>query len=231
MRIARVLAVMTLVAFWPATAHAARSWFGWLEELSGPGPFWGVVQTVEVLCWEPKKDKPEETQLAWCKPFGTKPIGPRIERDDQLRRYIEFSFGKLTSRDYARFKDLEGTSKQPADNHESVTLYPLGFTYMLRPHKSLDIGAGAVVHLLRGTNVDVDGRLLLVPVTGSWKFLRAKDNWPSNRFSRALGFDFQVTYLTKGYTGVDFHNTDTTFKSGRELRLMGGLSLDFSDIR
>ena len=51
MRVARVLAVLTMVTFWSTPAHAARSWWGWLEELSGPGPFHGddVLQSGGVL--------------------------------------------------------------------------------------------------------------------------------------------------------------------------------------
>ena len=48
MRHARVLMLMMVAALWPATAHAARGWWGWLEELSGPGPFMGVMYSTPV---------------------------------------------------------------------------------------------------------------------------------------------------------------------------------------
>ena len=38
---ARILLLTLLVGLWPAQAHAARGFWAWLEELSGPGPFHG----------------------------------------------------------------------------------------------------------------------------------------------------------------------------------------------
>ena len=37
----RLLLMLIAVLLWPTQAHAARGFWGWLEELSGPGPFKG----------------------------------------------------------------------------------------------------------------------------------------------------------------------------------------------
>ena len=42
--------VMVLVLLMPSPALA---WFGWLDEWTGPGPWWGELYQVKVACFGP----------------------------------------------------------------------------------------------------------------------------------------------------------------------------------
>lgn len=216
----RVLIVMLVVGLWPATAHAARGWWGWLEELSGPGFFDGYVFSTEVRCW--KKDGSHIP----CSPFGKK--GLTNDRKERFARYFEISAGALTSRDRPRFKDLVTSLKDTPANHRSVWVVPVSGAYMFRLHRSIDLGSGAGVLVFAGKDVEAHARLVLIPVTGSWKFLLTKDGWPNTWLSRAIGLDFHVNYITKGFTGRDFGDTVTTFKSVPEFKVLAGISVDLS---
>ena len=96
MKYARVVILMMIAALWPATAHAARGWWEWLEELSGPGHFDGPAFSYEVMCWKGKEAAP-------CGRWKRK--DPSIERNVRLDRYVEVTAGALTSHDRPRFKD------------------------------------------------------------------------------------------------------------------------------
>ena len=58
------LLIMIVVLMWPTPAHAARGFWGWLEELSGPGPFkgWGYIQPVACVDRETNRLKPTQAQ-------------------------------------------------------------------------------------------------------------------------------------------------------------------------
>ena len=55
---ASILAGALLVLMVPAPAHA---WFGWLDNLSGPGPFHGLEFDVRLACF---MDQPTWSQAA-----------------------------------------------------------------------------------------------------------------------------------------------------------------------
>src|SRR3954468_2909780 len=46
----RVVVLLALLTLWPSAAFAAKGWWGWLEELSGPGPFPGPGGAAPVFC-------------------------------------------------------------------------------------------------------------------------------------------------------------------------------------
>jgi hypothetical protein len=220
MRYARVLVLMTVAALWPATAHAARGWWGWLEELSGPGHFDGPVFSLELKCWKGTEPTP-------CNRF--KRPDATTERNRRLDKYLEVTVGALTSRDRPRFKDLEGTAADSPANHEAVRAYPLTAAVMFRPHRSVDIGPGAGVLLFSGTGVEEHARFVLVPVNLSWKPFLSKDSWHPNAVGRGLSLDVQTEVILKGFTGRDFGDTTTSFRSGREMRFLAGISYDFAE--
>jgi len=212
--------LMMVAALWPSTAHAARGWWEWLEELSGPGHFDGPAFSFELKCWKGKDPVP-------CNRF--KRPEPSIERDQRLDRYLEITAGWLTSRDRPRFKDLVEAGRDTAANHEAVYVYPLSAAFMFRPHRSLDLGPGAGVQLFSGKGVEAHSRFVLIPLNLSWKPFLTKDAWHPGTIGRALSFDVQTTVITKGFTGRDFGDATTSFRSGPEMRFIAGISFDFAE--
>jgi hypothetical protein len=219
MKYARVVILMMVAALWPATAHAARGWWGWLEELSGPGHFDGPVISWELKCWKGKEPIP-------CNPWKRK--DPAVERNVRMNRYLEITAGALTSRGRPRFKDPDATAADKA-NHDTVRAYPLSAQFMFRPHRSLDLGPGAGILLFSGKGVEAHARFVVTPVSLSWKPFLTKDSWHPNTIGRALSFDVQTTVITKGFTGQDFGGSAASFRAGPEMRFLAGISFDFSE--
>lgn len=219
MKYARVVILMMVAALWPATAHAARGWWEWLEELSGPGHFDGPAFSYEVMCW---KGKEPVACGRW------KRRDPSIERNVRLDRYVEITAGALTSRSRPRFKDPDATAADKA-NHDTVRAYPITAAFMFRPHRSLDLGPGAGVLLFSGKGVEAHSRFVVIPVNLSWKPFLTKDSWHPGTIGRALSLDVQTTVITKGFTGEDFGGSAASFRSGREMRFIAGISYDFAE--
>jgi hypothetical protein len=219
---ARVLAVLAIIILWPSPAHAARGFWAWLEELSGPGSFDGPMYAMPIKCWHDGATVP-------CGYF--KPHDPNVDRNETINRTFEISFGVLDSGDRPRFKDLVASGRDDADNHRKVIVVPINGVFLFRPHRSLDIGPGAGVLLFFGDGVEANPRLVLIPVSATWKPLlsttQSEDR--TGRLGRMLGLEFQASYITKGFTGADFGSTQTTYRPVREVRATAGISLDFRE--
>ncbi len=67
----------------PAPAHA---WLGWLERLSGPGPFWTQSYELRLLCFGPKFDKLERLDELLMKANLITLEAPSIEKFNRAQR-------------------------------------------------------------------------------------------------------------------------------------------------
>lgn len=219
MKFARLLIFVMFVCLWPGTAHAARSWWGWLEELSGPGPFTGPMYSMPAVCWD------SEGKKIPCRLFRRSDG----ERDKDIKKSLEITAGWLTSRSNPRFKDLVTANMDHPDNRRSVFAFPVNATYLFRPHRSLDIGPGAGVLFFSGKDVRVKARFVVIPVSASWKFLLCSrtNHW----IRRALSLEFQTNYILQGFSGRDFGSSTTRFTSGRELVGSIGVAVDLGEFR
>jgi hypothetical protein len=223
MRIARVLAVMTFVAFWPATAHAARSWWGWLEELSGPGPFMGTLYSIPVVCWgaEGRVD---------CENYHRpKDAKPEDDRDRRIKRSLQITAGLLSSGHQPRFDNLVGIPEEERDNRRRVFAVPVNAAFMFRPHRSLDIGPGAGLVYFTGRDVHANARFVLIPVSGSLKFLllgKAKNS----PWRRMLSVEYQLSHVTKGFNPEDFGSSKGSLRNRREFLNSFGLAVDIGEM-
>jgi hypothetical protein len=100
---------------------------------------------------------------------------------------------------------------------------------MFRPHRSVDLGPGAGVLLFSGTGVEAHARFVVIPVNLSWKPFLSKDSCHPGAFGRGFSLDVQTAVITKGFTGRDFGDSTTSFRSGPEMRFLAGISYDFAE--
>ena len=222
MRQARVLMLIVLMMAWPTAAHAARSWWGWLEELSGPGPFTGPMYSHNVRCWNGRGEEvPCQSLKAEIK----------MNSEEKIKKTLQVSFGYLTSGSRARFKDLVDSGQDTPDNHRTVHAVPINATMMFRVHRSLEVGPGIGVLFLGGSDVNASPAFVLLPVSASWKFLRLKSSWQNTNLARIVSLELQSNFITRGYDGKNFGSTVTTFKSGPELTWSAGIAIDFREWR
>lgn len=208
---ARVVVLLAVIVLWPVAAQAADGWWAWLEELSGPGYFTGPMYSLPVKCWQDG-----EPTTCGCGLFRT------VRYDKSIR----ITVGWLSSGDRARFKDLPAAGKDDPNNHRRVIAIPLNAALMFRPQRSIDIGPGAGVLLFAGQDVNVHARLVLIPVSASWKFLLSNNDWEDTHWRRAFALEFQTYYITKGFTGQSFGSSVTTYRAPAELRASVGLSVN-----
>lgn len=218
---ARVLAVLVVIVLWPTPAHAARGFWAWLEELSGPGPFDGPMYAMPVKCWQGSRS-------VKCHPFRGHDVD--AVRNDNINRTIELSGGVLWSGDHPRFKDRDAIALEADTNNRNVIVIPINGVLRFRPYAWLDVGPGVGVLMFFGDGVKAKPRLVLLG-NATWKpFLwKSKRNDSYSRLERMLGLELQASYITKGVTAADFGSTSSSYTPRRELRGSIGLSFDLRE--
>jgi hypothetical protein len=205
----RLLLMMIALLAWPTQAHAARGFWGWLEELSGPGPFTGIfVTSVTVAC-----QGGQATRLGSC---------VETRRDvSAIRRTFVIRIGIFDSGDGPRFSDLPETD---ADNQGMVRLTSFTGLYLFRLHPSLDIGSGLGFVKLSGERFDSFYKFVLTPMNASFTPFALK--WPNSRYARLLRLELDNSFVPRGFTGADFNNARTKFDSGPEFLTRAAIVLD-----
>jgi hypothetical protein len=203
MREAQLFILVALVALWPSPAFAAKGFWGWLEEMSGPGPFTGAGISAPVACVRDDGGRMRDCYS-------------RI--DPHIRETIVVSVAWMTSGEGPRFKDLDPTDP---DNRGKVRVVPITGAYMLRPVRAVDVGAGAgVLHGSGdGPTDDTDftfNKLLLVPVSAALSPFALRPAWQRKRWAYVLRLEVDTWFVPQGFKGSDFKNTRTTFDSGAE---------------
>jgi hypothetical protein len=207
MRTRLSLLVMSVVLLWPGHAHAASFW-GWLEELSGPGPFRGWGHTQPVACLDR-----EDNRLEWC--WQTKE-----EKDaSKIPQTLKVSIGVFNSDDGPRFNDLPETD---VDNRGRVRLVFVTGLYVFRLGP-LDIGPGAGFMRLSGAGFDPFYKLVLTPINASFAPFAFKSKSGRARFLR---LELDQSFVPQGFTGSDFNNSRTTFDSGPEFITRAAIVVD-----
>ena len=195
----------------PATAHAARDdagWWGWLERLSGPGPFHGGGVDLGLFC------APQSGGLDLCS-WRTRPGEP------ETKQVVAVRIGWLSSGDNQRFEDTPG-------DRRAVHAFELGASYTFRLVSALDAGFGAGMVRFSGEGFDSFSRIVLTPILLSFAPFAIHNNVPA---ARAFRIRFEEQYITKGIRGADFGNPTTRFSTDAELISSASLVIDLSGFR
>jgi len=216
MRWGRLVVLFGVLTLWPHPAYA--SFWAWLEELSGPGPFSGYVLSGPVLCERDGKLVP-----CW------RPIPKNISEAEadtyRPKRLVVLSVGSLDSDHRVRFKD----EQQTPDKREVNVLQVSGL-YMFRLHRALDAGLGAGVMRFSGEGFDPLLRFTLVPASLSFRPLAVSDRYKDRWFAHFVRLELETSFVTEGFTAAEFGNSTSTFSAGRELLTRGALVLDLGSI-
>jgi hypothetical protein len=194
MKTIRLLLLIALVAFYPARAYALEGWWDWLDALSGPGPYHGLGFGQTLLCKAGSDNN--FRSLCW-------------REDAELRQVVEarvswfiWDFGAQ------RFQDDPGDTR-------SVNAFALDGFYLFRINDDLDIDIGPGVGLLRysGEGFDPLYRFTVTPLSFSIAPFASRS--PS-RFARAFRLRLDAMVVPEGFTGEQFGNTVTSFRTGGE---------------
>ncbi len=200
----RLIIFVVAVALWPAPAHA--SFWSWLEELSGPGPFGGYMFSFTVACVQ-------GDQVKAC---------PVTDRDTPQR--IVVRLGRFTSKaDRPRFKDLPASD---ADNQGDVHVMPVSGLWLFRLHRSLEAGPGIGFMRVSGDGFDAFSKVSLTPLSATFTPFALCKDLAKSRWAYVLRVELDTSYFPQGFKGVDFNNNRTTFDSGPEFLTRAGVVFD-----
>jgi hypothetical protein len=208
-----LLLMMSVVLLWPSGAHAASFW-GWLEELSGPGPFKGWLFSTPLACQQ-------DDEWTYCGPG-------KLRRDSkETRRRVELKFAVLESDEHQRFQDLP---RDVEGNAGHVYAVPITVVYAFQLHRTIDAGPGVGFMRFSGKGFKPLYRLALTPVSASIRPLLARRRWTENRWARVVRFEIDTAFVATGFDGADFGNSQTSFRSGPEFLTKLGFVLDFGEV-
>src|SRR4051794_30183748 len=210
MRKARLLVLIACVLLWPTAAHA--NFWGWLEQMSGPGPFSpsGPEISVAFLC----NRGPDGFGNCWSVK----------EQHPILGRFV-LRFGRFTSDDKdSRFSDLPSTDP---DNLGSVRVSPVAVLYLVR-RGPFDFGGGGGfwrVGTGSGARFPAFYRFT-VPVSAAISPFALRPKWRTAEWTRSFRFEVGGDYVPSGFKGSDFNNTRTTFNEPHEFLTRAAFVID-----
>ena len=206
----RVVLLAALMALWPAHAQAARGFWAWLEELSGPGPFHGKpIVSLTVACFD------ADYSLESC------------SRDFKRERpTLVVRFGSLHTEDSPRFVDLPPNDP---DNRGEVRVIPVSFGVMYHPHPALALGPSVGFMRFSGEGFSPFYKVALTPMSMAVTPL-AFGGWKDERLARILRFELETSFVPQGFKGSDFDNLRTRFDSGPEFLTRFATVIDLGEL-
>jgi len=174
---------LLLVACVPRDALA---FWGWIEDLSGPGPFWGYQFSFDRLFCVMKSGP--DGQPGWTHIAGRGADADAIacmSDSDRVRAFLTVEFLDVWTGDTERFP-------------HAVTWQGVKPIIFYRLHESIDAGVGVGLNHFSGTGF------------GFWRFsvpLRARFYAPGLKSGsrwRAINLSVQADYLPQKFTTTDF---------------------------
>ena len=203
-------AVLLALTARPASAGLG-DWLGWLEELSGPGPFHGPTVSIDRLaCWSsPAEGGPVERV-----PFGdrTDPCRNGSDRDRrQVRAYL--------SVELARFRSARNVlAPEPEADDAQVGLTRINALVFARVVQGVEVGGGLGINRFSGEGAagqDFGFTRLTLPLRvrvrpGMWVA-------PESRWSRLVHFSVGFDHLPSTFDAADFGQQGSFREEGESL--------------
>jgi len=202
MRKVPLLALLMVCALLrPASAFASVDFIDWLEQFSGPGPFYGhILQSAgaRILC---VYDEDGHRRLGTC----------LSDTSNKIKFIVSGQFSWTSSHDNPRFFDAPATDTRNRDAvHASTALVDFSF----RVHPMLDIGVGVGTLTFTGDGFDNQTHAILTPLQVTlvpFGMLRGKN---SLKWGRVLRISFAERYVMGDISAADFNSLASYFKNG-----------------
>lgn len=178
---------MAVVFGAPQQALAWPRWMGWLEELSGPGPFTGIRLGVEVACIP---DQPNEPLLA----LSPRDVCTRPLRDGEPLPVLLFEFSRYASKENQLFPS------DPRSDFNQVKITSFEPSLMVPINNVVFVGAGVGLQRFSGDafatffRASVHGNLRVLPLAGVGNV----------RLQRLIVLSWVPTLVFPGYDWEDF---------------------------
>ncbi len=207
-----------------STAHAGPlSWWAWLDELSGPGPFEGIhIPGPPILCFAMVAGDDGVRTQRWggvASSIEGRRTGvcPAVEREG-VRPVVQVST-EFTW--YHSTRNKLAPAGLEEDERYEVTERVIGLIAYYKPLRGVDLGAGATYHWFTGEGVTGDYSFWRPAVS-----LRARVRpltwvpaWKQNRVAAALGLYTGLDQMVATFTNDDF-KSNRPFESRNDTRQM-----------
>jgi hypothetical protein len=245
-RVARAFVlVLGCLLVTPAAAHAQFG-RGWLERLSGPGPFTGLTVEARFLCLTaPRSDEPAETReveqitetlkqaggsLTYPKvgngPVWMTGLGCHFLKQDRPRFEIGLQYSSLHSNDNVLdYSDRDSLSQ--ADLEVDLTTFMV--TADIRVNRVLDVGA-AIGRASFSSDTELFpsfSRTMYQPMRLTTRPLAAF--WSSAK-AGVLLVQFDGTRFKGAFTAEDFGAVPGTYREPGEMNWTWSVKIDFTTL-
>ncbi len=202
----------------------AYAWFGdgWLEKLSGPGPFTGFTADVRILCIavpEARIVKPqgfgERLRMEVSDRMSISPAGCHYLQRDAPRVEIGFQYSRFWTGSDGNLLDY-GHRPEVADLDRGVTMGLWMATGDVRVNSMIDLGV-AFGHARFGSPGDVFNDF------GKWEFdpvrvsLRPMAPLSTRAWTEIFNLRFEGKWFIGGFDDQDFGAMPGTFKEPGEI--------------
>jgi hypothetical protein len=219
-----LVAAVVLMAASPTAAYAASDVFGFLGELSGPGPWTINFAGVESRLWC------QATAAALATDTKKQRVGNcLLDKPEKTRAVLSYQLTWAGTGVTKLFKD------DPSDQREARE-FTLSVAYMYRVSSFFEVGAGAsYIHFYTGDppspsvnpNPNPDfgfSRLGLIPARVTltpFAFSRGASPW-----ARVVHLQFETTWIPGGFSGADFNNHKTAYDVNSDFQSRAVVLLD-----
>ncbi len=198
----RLAVLIVWFATWPAGAFAQGDFIDYLNQFSGPGPFYGHIQSLNLrlLCMKDVGNDSHDFDSCIS------------DTDEKIRTVIDMNFGLAASGDNRRFSDAP---PQDPLNTLPVRSFRVGATYSYRVSPMLDVGAGGGIMVLTGDGFENQTHPFFTPFTVSFVPLGFMRNGAWLKWGRVLRIRYSGRYVLGELNAAkDFHAQSNYLKEG-----------------
>lgn len=236
-----VALVFLVTMMFPGTALA--NW-GWIEQMSGPGPFKGVQFNLErVGCLVTQKvqeggQEKEETTWVWSLVPPARRVIGRPADPDKTRAAIECLTDSSNAKHVSKLKAFftvevvkawssrNDLAPEPESINYRVRLFGIRPVLYWRAHEDVDLGVGVGLTRFTGAGENaVEFGLTRWSIPLRARITPAPWFGKSGRL-RAFWFEFQADYFPTGLTARDFESSKS-WSVGHEFLKAGFIGIDY----
>ncbi len=222
---------LLFLSFSAPRAYAQGGGWGWLERLSGPGPFQGYEVSFD-FCLVSEETVKENGSVEVTKPltmavaWSSKCLGLDRKKENVTKRYKhEGSFNVA----YARLTSQENILEYPTgvtEEEKKIVVYQVSPSIDMRLNRTLDVGVGATLHWFTGDLFDTFLRVSVDLFRVRWTPLTLFGEKPGRRW---LQLDVKGSYFPGEFSAQDFGSSGQ-FASSNELRPRVSVVIDFIEL-
>lgn len=216
-----VLTLAVAACLSPGVAFAQGGGKGWLERLSGPGPFDGQRYDFRLVCFygdSPTERISDHSWLWFDRNSRQEGVGNSCWSDSapNLRMYVMLEADWFESQE----NNLQFDSSSDRAEVELVSVKP---ALMVRLHPTLDVGAGFGLNWFSGDAFDSFFRTSMQPLRVIWTPFAAFN--PRNARLRFLRIPLEANVIEGRFTSADF-GAPGRFSARNELLWSSGFIID-----